>query len=62
LSKHLIYFEYKNEEDDKAIDLAFNKKFADNRKEWILNYNPKDFIDHTQKRLNYADFINKEMV
>lgn len=29
-----------NNEDDDSIDLAFNKKKADQRKDWLTTYNP----------------------
>lgn len=40
IDKHRIRFTYKAPEDDEAIDLAFNKKKADDRKNWLSNYNP----------------------
>ncbi len=33
--KHQINFKYENKDDDNALDLAFNKKKADERKEWL---------------------------
>ena len=48
--------------DDDAIDLAFNKKKADKRKEWLANFNPKDSVDHTKKKLRYYDFVHKELI
>lgn len=51
--------------DDKAqesIDLAFNKKRADDRKYWITNHKEGDYVDHTLPSLTYSDFINKELV
>ena len=44
------------------IDLAFNKKRADDRKDWITNHEEGDYVDHTMPSLTYSDFINKEMV
>lgn len=32
---HRIKFNYRDDQDDDAIDLAFNKKRADHRKEWL---------------------------
>lgn len=62
IDKHRIQFLYTGEIDDEAIDLAFNKKKADNRKEWLQNYDPNIFVDHNQKHLKYVDFINKELI
>lgn len=39
--------------DDEAIELAFNKKKADERKQWLAEYDPKVCVDYTSKRLRY---------
>ena len=38
LLKHQISFIYIDHEDDKCIDLVFNKKLADDRKVWLQRY------------------------
>jgi len=38
LDKHKIDFQYQGPEDEAAIDKAFNKKKADERKEWLRQY------------------------
>jgi DNA topoisomerase-2 len=60
--KHRIAFEWSGDEDGKLIDMAFNKKYADRRKQWISECKDGTFVDHTSCRLNYSDFINKELV
>merc|ERR1719163_2529320 len=55
-------YTYVDQSDDQAIDLAFNKKRADDRKEWINNYVDGDLVDHSQPEVSYKDFINKELV
>lgn len=63
LAAHKIDFEYVDEEDMSVIDMAFNKKFADKRKEWLCTYDPVlTFVDHAQERLRYKDFVNKELI
>ena len=62
IERHRIRFIYKAEEDTDAIDLAFNKKKADDRKNWLANYNPQIFVDHNIKELRYNDFVNKELI
>jgi len=42
--------------------LAFSKKRADDRKEWLGNFQPGTYVDHSIKKLTYSDFINKELV
>ncbi|CAD7969848.1 unnamed protein product [Amoebophrya sp. A25] len=45
-----------------ALDLAFNKKRADDRKEWMNQHTEGEYVDHTQPSVTYQDFINKEYV
>jgi DNA topoisomerase-2 len=60
---HVIDFEYVDDIDFEAIDLAFNKKKADARKEWLKTYDPvTTFVDHSVKQLTYRDFVNKELI
>jgi len=47
---------------DEAVDLAFNKKKADNRKEWLINYDKNDVLDYTKPKVNYETFINKDLI
>ena len=51
-----------NKEDDDSIDLAFNKKKADARKEWLNAFDSEENIDHTIKELRYKDFVHKELI
>ncbi|EGR31961.1 topoisomerase ii beta 180kda, putative [Ichthyophthirius multifiliis] len=62
VEKHMISFTYLNDEDEESIDLAFNKKKADARKEWLNAFNEDDNVDHTQKNLRYKDFVHKELI
>jgi len=55
-----VKFEY-DAAADPAIDLAFNKQRADDRKEWLKGY------DHTAlvpsgNRVPYADFVHKDLI
>tara|TARA_B110000211_G_scaffold234793_1_gene306311 strand:+ start:2180 stop:2407 length:228 start_codon:yes stop_codon:yes gene_type:complete len=53
-------------EDDYAMHLAFDKNKADDRKEWLSNYNEKtDFVkyeNNDNKIMSYSDSINKELI
>ena len=62
VEKHRISFAWRSDADGEAIDMAFNKKRADDRKEWINGYEDGLCVDHRVKTLRYADFINKELV
>ena len=63
ISDHKIDFEYVDDEDMTLIDMAFNKRFADKRKEWLTTYDPVNtFVDHSVDTLRYKDFVNKELI
>jgi len=58
--KQIIYNH--TDDSDSYIDLAFNKKRADDRKQWLSNYNKNDVLDYTDKTITYETFINKELI
>ena len=62
--KELKNVEYIWDEDKskEKIDLAFNKKRADHRKDWLLGYNPQSILDYKKKEVEYSDFINKDLI
>eukprot|EP00930_Biecheleria_cincta_P055333 TRINITY_DN41660_c0_g1_i1.p1 TRINITY_DN41660_c0_g1~~TRINITY_DN41660_c0_g1_i1.p1 ORF type:complete len:1305 (-),score=290.22 TRINITY_DN41660_c0_g1_i1:447-4361(-) len=62
IKQHSLSFKYTSEVDDEALDMAFNKKRADDRKEWINQANDDDFVDHSKDTLKYTDFVHKELV
>merc|ERR1719183_2444849 len=62
IDDHGLTFQWTGEADDEAIDLAFNKKRADDRKDWINAYQEGSQVDHSVSTVNYADFVNKELV
>jgi DNA topoisomerase-2 len=51
-----------NEQADEHIDLAFNKKRADDRKEWLMHYNKDDVLDYAKTDVNYDEFINRDLI
>ena len=56
-----ITYKYSDNSDEK-IDLAFNKKRADDRKTWLQNYDKNDVLDYTKTNVDYDTFINKEFI
>jgi DNA topoisomerase-2 len=59
--KKIVDFAYTGEPSDDAIDLVFNKKRADDRKEWLSSYNRADHLDTSHKHVTYEDFMTREM-
>lgn len=62
LDKHLKTFHALQDGDAGLIDLAFSKKKADDRKEWLRNYQPGTFLDPDLQEIPISDFINKELI
>jgi DNA topoisomerase-2 len=61
--KNLNIVSYKYDKNsDFCLDLAFNKKRADDRKLWLSEYDKSANIDNKQKVVPYEDFINKELI
>jgi DNA topoisomerase-2 len=60
--KKTVEFEYGGKESDDAIDMVFNKKRSDDRKDWLRNYDRQLFVDTSQKTIRYEDFIHKELI
>ena len=63
INKHLIRYHYDLKTDtEDLIDLAFNSKRSDDRKEWMKNYTPVEFIDKFTTKQTYDKFINNELM
>lgn len=62
MEKHRLGFKWSSDQDGECVDMAFNKKRSDDRKEWINGYEEGQCVDHRIKSLTYSDFINKELV
>ncbi|KAI5989769.1 DNA topoisomerase II [Pisolithus albus] len=48
--------------DRDLIELAFSKKKADERKEWLRQFKPGTYLDHNMDEIPFSDFINKELI
>ncbi|KAM6498312.1 DNA topoisomerase, type IIA-like domain containing protein [Amanita muscaria] len=62
MSKHMIPFASTQEGDRELIELAFSKKKADDRKEWLRQFKPGTYLDHRLEEIPYSEFINKELI
>ncbi|KAJ8520376.1 hypothetical protein ONZ45_g2836 [Pleurotus djamor] len=62
MSKHMIPFATMEDEERPLIDLAFSKKKADDRKDWLRQFKPGTYLDHNLEEIPYTDFINKELI
>jgi DNA topoisomerase-2 len=60
-NKKIVDFVYSEKSDD-TIDKIFNKKRADDRKQWLEAYNKTSYLDTTRPSVHYEEFINNEMI
>merc|ERR1711981_374752 len=42
--------------------MAFSKKAANQRKDWIDTWDKDVFLDHSADALDYSEFIHKELI
>jgi DNA topoisomerase II len=61
-NKKIVTFDYSGDVCDNAIDKVFNKKRADDRKEWLSSYNRDLYLDTNNDTVTYNDFIDREMI
>jgi DNA topoisomerase-2 len=60
--KKIVGFEHTGKVSNDAIDMVFNKKRADDRKDWLEAYNRELYLDTNKSSVTYEDFIGKELI
>lgn len=60
--KKYVGFNHSGNVSNDAIDMVFNKKRADDRKEWLNQYDRNSYLDTSNPLINYEEFINKELI
>jgi len=61
-NKKLVGFEYRGQSSEDAIDMVFNKKRADDRKEWLEDYSRDRYLNTSHEMVPYEEFIHKELI
>ena len=59
---NMIEYKYTGATSDDKIELAFNKKKADDRKDWLSAYDRQSILDYTSTEVPYEDFVDKELI
>ena len=60
--KKMVSFVHTGAESDNRLDMAFNKKRADDRKEWLSNYSRESFLDTSKPEIPYEEFIDRSLI
>jgi DNA topoisomerase-2 len=58
---HEIKYEW-DDKTDESINLAFNKKQADDRKKWLSKYDPTLMLIPQEGKADYTSFVNNELI
>lgn len=61
-SKKVVTFEHGGDECDDSIDMVFNKKRAEDRKQWLSSYDRSAFLDTSVQSVSYKSFIDRELI
>jgi DNA topoisomerase-2 len=61
-NKKIVGFEHNGKKSDDSIDMVFNKKRADDRKEWLEKYDRKSYLNTSDSKVSYEEFIDKELI
>ena len=61
-NKKIVDFVHNGQSSDDCIDKVFNKKRPDDRKTWLENYDKSAYLDTTSDKVNYEQFMNREMI
>ena len=62
---NILTYDYEDKETDQSIELAFNKKKADDRKNWIGQYDKNRIISFDKDLCNhvgYSTYVNDELI
>jgi len=60
--KKMVAFVHTGQSSDDRLDMAFNKKRADDRKEWLSNYSREAFLDTSKPAIPYEEFIDRGLI
>jgi DNA topoisomerase-2 len=60
--KKIVGFEHTGVKSTGAIDMVFNKKRADDRKEWLKEYDRDLYLDTNKPSITYEEFIGEELI
>ena len=60
--KKVVFFQHNGDTCDNAIDKVFNKHRADDRKDWLANYDKDATLNPDHNKVTYEQFIDREMM
>jgi DNA topoisomerase-2 len=61
-NKKEVMFQEDIEDKIDNIDMIFNKKRSNDRKQWLESYDRKNYLDTSRNKVTYKEFIDKELI
>lgn len=61
-NKKMVEFVHTGQSSDDRLDMAFNKKRADDRKDWLASYSREAFLDTSKPTIPYEEFIDRGLI
>ena len=60
--RKMVYFVSSGDECSCNIDMVFNKKRSNDRKEWLSLYNRDTYLNTSKNNVSYTEFINNDLI
>ena len=61
-NKKMVEFVHTGKDSDDRLDMAFNKKRADDRKDWLASYSREAFLDTSKPTIPYEEFVDRSLI
>ena len=61
-NKKMVAFVHTGQASNDRLDMAFNKKRADDRKEWLSTYSREAYLDTSKPEIPYEEFIDRGLI
>ena len=58
---HTQTYSFTEDQSDSALNLAFDKKLAKSRKDWLESYDGNDVLDFNKKKIPFEEFIHRDL-
>jgi DNA topoisomerase-2 len=61
-SLNITFYKHDGKASEDSMDLAFNKKRADDRKAWLMKFDPSRTLDYSKKDVSFSTFVHDELI
>jgi DNA topoisomerase-2 len=61
-NKKIVSFVHTGQHSNDQLDMAFNKKRADDRKKWLSTYSREAYLDTSKPEIPYEEFVDRSLI